>query len=87
MPGARISKVDAKLLRGGKPIPMKEVEVNIQDKKVTYTIKKPSRDQSGKYTIKMSNKAGESSKEVKINMQDRPSPPTEIEVSAGSVSG
>ncbi|XP_047491377.1 twitchin-like isoform X5 [Penaeus chinensis] len=81
VPGARISKVDAKLLKGGKPIPMKEVEVNIQDKKVTYTIKKPSRDQSGKYTIKMSNKAGESSKEVKINMQDRPSPPTEIEVS------
>lgn len=65
---------------------MKEVEVNIQDKKVTYTIKKPSRDQTGKYTIKMSNKAGESSKEVKINMQDRPSPPTEIEVSARAAS-
>lgn len=81
VPGARISKVDAKLLKNGKPISMKEVEVNILDKKVVYTIKKPSRDQTGKYTIKMSNKAGESTKEVHINMQEKPSPPTNLEVS------
>lgn len=58
----------------------KEVEVNVMDKKVVFTIKKPSRDQSGKYTIKMSNKAGASTKDVKINMQDKPSPPTNFEV-------
>lgn len=59
----------------------KDVDVNVMDKKVVYTIKKPSRDQSGKYTIKMSNKAGSSTKDVKINMQDKPSPPTTFEVS------
>lgn len=72
--------MDAKLLKDGKPISPKEVEVNVMDKKVVYTIKKPSRDQTGKYTIKMSNKAGSSTKEVKINMQDKPSPPTTFEV-------
>lgn len=81
IPGSRISKVEAKLLKDGKPMNVKDVEVNILDKKVVYTIKKPSRDQSGKYVIRMSNKAGESSKEVRINMQDKPSPPTNIEVS------
>lgn len=59
---------------------MKDVDVNVLDKKVVYTIKKPSRDQSGKYTIRMSNKAGESTKDVKINMQDKPTPPTNLEV-------
>lgn len=86
VPGARISKVDAKLLKDGKPMSPKEVEVNILDKKVVYTIKKPSRDQTGKYTIKMSNKAGASTKEVKINMQDKPSPPTNLEVGCSSIS-
>ncbi|MPC14068.1 Twitchin [Portunus trituberculatus] len=81
IPGARISKVDAKLLKDGKPLSPKEVEVKVMDKKVVYTIKKPSRDQTGKYTIKMSNKAGSSTKDVKINMQDKPSPPTNFEVS------
>ncbi|KAG0717141.1 Twitchin [Chionoecetes opilio] len=81
VPGARISKVDAKLLKDGKPMSAKDVEVKILDKKVIYTIKKPSREQTGKYTIKMNNKAGVSTKEVKINMQDKPSPPTNFEVS------
>lgn len=72
--------MDAKLLKDGKPLSPKEVEVKVMDKKVVYTIKKPSRDQTGKYTIKMSNKAGASTKEVKINMQDKPTPPTNHEV-------
>ena len=72
--------MDAKLLKDGKPLSPKEVEVKVMDKKVVYTIKKPSRDQTGKYTIKMSNKAGSSTKDVKINMQDKPSPPTNFEV-------
>ncbi|KAK7065507.1 Immunoglobulin like [Halocaridina rubra] len=80
IPGPKLSKVEAKLLKDGKPIGVKDVEIDVQDKKVVYTIKKPSRDQSGKYVIKMSNKAGESTKEVRLNMQDKPSPPTDIEV-------
>lgn len=60
---------------------MKDVEVSVQEKQVVYTIKKPSRDQTGKYTIKMTNAAGASTKEVHINMQDKPGPPTNLDVS------
>jgi len=56
------------------------VEISVQEKCVVYTIKKPSRDQTGKYTIKMTNAAGTSAKDVNINMQDKPSAPTNLKV-------
>ena len=81
VPGPRLSKVDAKLAKDGKNLNVpKDIEVSVQEKCVVYTIKKPSRDLSGKYTIKMSNAAGTSTKDVHINMQDKPSPPTSLEV-------
>ena len=83
VPGpSRLSKVDAKLLKDGKPLSVpKDVEISVQEKCVVYTIKKPSRADTGKWTIKMSNAAGHSTKDVRINMQDKPSPPTSLEVS------
>ena len=57
-----------------------DLEVSVQEKQVVFTIKKPSRDLTGPYTIKMSNAAGTSSKDVNINMQDKPSPPTNLKV-------
>lgn len=82
VPGPRLSKVDAKLVKDGKPLSVpKDVEVSVQEKCVVYTIKKPSRDQTGKFTIRMTNAAGTSTKDVNINMQDKPSPPTNLDVS------
>lgn len=73
--------MDAKLAKDGKPLSVpKDLEVSVQEKCVVYTIKKPTRDQSGKYTIRMTNAAGTSTKDVHINMQDKPSPPTGLDV-------
>lgn len=56
------------------------MDVIIADEKVTFKIKKPSRDQSGPYQIKLSNAQGEDVKDVKIIMQDVPAPPQDVDV-------
>jgi len=56
------------------------VDVIISEDKVTFKIKKPTRDQSGPYQIKLSNAQGEDVKDIKIVMQDVPSPPQDVDV-------
>lgn len=67
-------------MRDGKPIPNKDLEVTVKDDKVIFKLKKPSRDQSGPYQIKLSNAQGEDVKDVKITMQDVPQPPEDVDV-------
>ncbi|CAG0897548.1 unnamed protein product, partial [Cyprideis torosa] len=62
--GHRQSNVEAKLLKDGKPLPLKEVEVKILEDRVDYKIKKPQRDLSGKYTFRLSNAQGHTDKEA-----------------------
>ncbi|KAI5639981.1 immunoglobulin i-set domain-containing protein [Phthorimaea operculella] len=79
--GTRQTPVEAKLWKDGKALPAKEVEVIIEQEKVLFKIKKPTREGSGKYQIKMSNAQGEDSKDVHINMQTPPTPPQDVDVS------
>lgn len=58
----------------------KDVDIAVKDNKVIFKIKKPSRDQSGPYQIKLSNAQGEDSKDVQITMQDVPNPPEDVNV-------
>ncbi len=68
--GHKQSQVEAKLISPeGKALPLKDVEIVVKDDKVDMRFKKPVRNLSGKYTIKLENAQGESSKEVFINMQ------------------
>ena len=67
--GARKSPVEAKLLKDGKAIGVKDVEIIVQDDKVVMKLKKPTRSVSGPYQIKLSNAQGESTKEVEFNIQ------------------
>lgn len=57
------------MIKDGKPLPLKDVEVTVTDEKAVFTIKKPVRSSSGKYEIKISNGQGEDSKNIHINMQ------------------
>ncbi|XP_055326293.1 twitchin-like, partial [Sitodiplosis mosellana] len=76
--GKKQTPVVAALLKDGKPL--KDVEVQVKDDKVLFTIKKPTRDQSGPYQIKLSNGQGEDVKDVKITMQDVPNAPQDVNV-------
>lgn len=78
--GTKQTPVEAKLIKDGKPLPSKDVEVQVKDDKVIFKIKKPSRDQSGAYQIKLSNGQGEDVKDVNITMQDVPGEPEDIDV-------
>lgn len=69
--GTKQTPIEAKLAKDGKPLPLKEVEVVVSDDKVTYTIKKPARNLSGKYQIRISNGQGEAVKDININMQGK----------------
>lgn len=69
--GTRTSQVEAKLVKDGKVLPLKEVEVVVLEEKITYKIKKPTRALSGNYELKLSNAQGEESKTIPINMQGR----------------
>lgn len=68
------------MFKDGKPLSNKDVEIAVKDGKVVFRIKKPSRDQSGPYQIKLSNAQGEDVKDVTIIMQDVPSPPQDVNV-------
>lgn len=58
-------------MKDGKPLPLKEVEVVVSEDKITFKIKKPSRDQSGMYQVKIGNSQGEEVHDVNINMQGK----------------
>lgn len=53
----------------------------VEQEKILFKIKKPTREGTGKYQIKLSNAQGEDSKDVHINMQSVPTPPQDVEVS------
>ena len=61
-------------------MPNKEVEAVVEQEKILFKIKKPTREGSGKYQIKLSNARGEDSKDVNIVMQTAPTPPQSVEV-------
>lgn len=79
--GTRQTPIEAKLWKDGKALPAKEVEVVVEQEKVLFKFKKPSREGSGKYQIKLSNAQGEDSKDVNITMQSAPTAPQDVEVS------
>lgn len=59
----------AKLLKDGKPLSSKDVEIIVQEDKIIFNIKKPTHDLSGKYDIQLKNDQGEDTKSININMQ------------------
>jgi uncharacterized membrane protein YjjP (DUF1212 family) len=67
--GTKQSQVEAKLVKDGKALPLKDVEIVVGEDKITYRIKKPQHDQSGIYQIKIGNSQGEEVKDVFVNMQ------------------
>ena len=67
--GVRQTPVEAKLVKDGKAIAIKDLEIIVHPEKVVMKMKKPVRSASGKYQIKLSNSQGESSKDVMINIQ------------------
>lgn len=67
--GTKQSPVEAKLIKDGKVLPLKEVEVIVADDKATFKFKKPARNLSGIYQLKISNAQGEDTKNININMQ------------------
>lgn len=79
--GTRQTPIEAKLIKDGKVLPLKEVDVVIAEDKITFKIKKPARELSGPYQIKLANGQGEDVKDVTIVMQDVPSAPLDVNVS------
>lgn len=69
--GTRQSPIEAKLMKDGKALPLKDVEIIVMDEKVVFKVKKPARELSGPYQIRIGNKQGEAVKDLKINMQGK----------------
>lgn len=78
--GTRQTPVEAKLIKDGKVLPLKDVEVIVNEDKIIYKYKKPARNLSGMYQIKLSNGQGEEVKDVNIMMQDVPNPAQDVDV-------
>lgn len=57
------------MIKDGKVLPLKDVEVIVADDKATFKFKKPARNLSGIYQLKISNAQGEDTKNININMQ------------------
>lgn len=56
-------------MKDGKQLPLKDVEIVVGEDKITYKIKKPQRELSGIYQIKIGNNQGEEVKDVNVVMQ------------------
>lgn len=56
------------------------MDVAVTDDKITFKIKRPTRDQSGPYQIRLSNAQGEDVKDVQVICQDVPQPPRDVDV-------
>lgn len=67
--GTKQTPIEAKLMKDGKALPLKDVEIIVGEDKITFKIKKPQHDQSGVYQVKISNGQGEEVKDVFVNMQ------------------
>lgn len=78
--GTKQTPIEAKLIKDGKVLPLKDVDVVIGEDKITFKIKKPARELSGSHQIKLSNGQGEDVKDVNIIMQDVPSAPQDVNV-------
>lgn len=68
------------MVKNDKVLGTKDVDVVVQEDKVIFKIKKPTREQSGAYQIKLSNGQGEDVKDCNIIMQDVPEAPQDVEV-------
>lgn len=79
--GTRQTPLEAKIVKDGKALGPKDVDIVIGDNKVSYKFKKPTREMSGPYEIKLSNGQGEDTKPVQVTMQDVPSAPQDVDVS------
>ena len=65
---ARRSKVAAKILdKNGREVPKSDYDLDLTDSDFTFKFKKPGRSKSGKYTVVVSNDAGETEKDVYVN--------------------
>ncbi len=69
--GSRQSQVEGKLFKDGKLLQLKDVEVVVLDDRIDFKYKKPARELSGKYQLKVSNAQGEDTRDIKINFQGR----------------
>ena len=63
------SNVEAKLVKDGKALSAKDVEIVVREDKVEMKLKNVKHDQSGTYQIKLSNAQGEGTKNIFINIQ------------------
>ena len=67
--GLKRSNVEAKLVKDGKALSAKDVEIVVREDKVEMKLKNVKHDQSGTYQIKLSNAQGEGTKNIFINIQ------------------
>lgn len=75
VPGTRTSDVVAKLLRNGKPVLSKDVDVAIRQDKIVLTFKRTTRDNADQYQILIGNAEGDAKKDININFIGPPAPP------------
>lgn len=68
------------MVKDGKILSPKDVDVVVGDNVIKFKIKKPARELSGPYQIKLSNGQGEDVQDCTINMQDVPAPPEDVDV-------
>ncbi|XP_055331451.1 twitchin-like isoform X3 [Paramacrobiotus metropolitanus] len=78
--GVKPSKPGFHLLRNGKPVPAKDLDVVIDDGEVKVKLKSPQRGDEGEYTMKLLNAAGSDEVPLDIQIHDVPLPPENLTI-------
>lgn len=78
--GVKPAKPTFHLLRNGKPVPPKDIEVVVDDGEIKVKLKAPQRGDDGEYTMKLLNSSGSDEVPLEIEVQDVPQPPEKLEI-------
>ncbi|XP_061506912.1 twitchin isoform X9 [Anopheles gambiae] len=75
---SRQSKVVAKLYKDGKPVPLEDVDIVVENDKLVLKFKKTEFKDSGEYKIELANATGTEEHTTNVVFQDIPQPPQDL---------
>merc|ERR1711963_109442 len=79
--GKQQSPMEIVVMKDGKELKLgKDVNAQVTGDSINLSVINPRRDKSGIYTVVVKNAQGQSSKDILVNIMDKPTPPASVKV-------
>ncbi|XP_059094392.1 twitchin-like [Tigriopus californicus] len=79
--GTQQSELEVIVMKDGKELRVgQDINLNLQDGNISLSVNNPKREKSGIYTVILRNGQGEDSRDIEVNIMDKPTPPEQCTV-------